>query len=132
MALKDSKHEKFTQLWHEGLSKAEAFRQSHPSSKNWKDATIHNRASALSKQNEIQARFDELQDLAIRSHNVTVESLIKELNEARGIALEQDNPQTSAAITATMSKAKLVGLDRNIVDQNVIITKRTTLDDFYN
>jgi hypothetical protein len=38
------------------------------------------------------------------------------LEEARRIALGAETPQTSAAVSATMGKAKLVGLDKQILD----------------
>ena len=131
MALINNKHEKFCLVWHESGNKSKAYRESHPNSLKWKDETVHNKASALSKQGEVMARYEELQLIAVKSHNITVESLIKELDEARGVALDQDTPQTSSAITATMSKAKLVGLDKHIVEQNVNVTTRRSLDDFY-
>ena len=40
---------------------------------------------------------------------MTVDDLIAELNEAREVAKENGNP--TAMISATMSKAKLLGLD---------------------
>lgn len=40
---------------------------------------------------------------------MTVDDLITELNEAREVAKENGNP--TAMISATMSKAKLLGLD---------------------
>ena len=129
--LENSKHEKFCQLWHETGNKSEAYRESHPNSKNWKDATVHKRASELSKQGEILGRYEQLQEDALKNHGVTIASLLEELNEARGIALSTDTPQTSAAITATMSKAKLVGLDKHVVEINANIKTRHTLDDFY-
>ena len=130
-SLKNAKHEKFCQVWHETNNKSEAYRQSHPSASKWKDATVNNRASELSKQDEVLGRFSELQDLALKSHGITIESLLKELDEARGIALEAETPQSSAAISATMNKAKLVGLDKPDPSVNVDITVRSTLDDFY-
>jgi len=51
-------------------------------------------------------------DKTAKRCEITVDSLIAELEEARVIALGLDNPQTSAAINATMGKAKLTGLDQ--------------------
>ncbi len=51
-------------------------------------------------------------DKTSKRNEITVDSLIKELEEARVIALGLANPQTSAAINATMGKAKLTGLDQ--------------------
>jgi len=130
MALTNSKHEKFCLVWHETGNKSEAYRESHPNSLKWKDETVHNKASKLSKQGEVLARFNELQEDALKSHGITIATLLKELDEARGIALEAETPQSSAAITATMNKAKLVGLDKH-VETAVNVTVRNTLDDFY-
>ena len=130
MALTNPKHEKFCLIWHETGNKSEAYRESHPNSLKWKDATIHNRASALSKVDEVLARFRELQDKAIESHGITIATLLKELDEARAAALEAETPQSSAAITATMNKAKLVGLDKH-ADAVVNVNVRSTIDDFY-
>ena len=129
--LENNKHERFCQLWLETGNKSEAYRKSHPSSLKWKDDTVHNKASALSRQAQVLARFEQLQEDALKGHGVTIESLIKELDEARTLAMETDTPQTSAAISATMNKAKLVGLDKHVVEINANIKVRDTLDDFY-
>lgn len=130
-SLKNAKHEKFCQVWHETGNKSEAYRESHPNAKNWKDKTVHTKASELSKTGEVSGRFKELQDLALKSHGITIESLLKELDEARGIALTAETPQTSSAVSATMNKAKLVGLDKHDPQVKVDVTVRNTLDDFY-
>lgn len=130
MALSNQKHEKFCLVWHEVGNKSEAYRESHPSSLNWKDETVHNKAYALSKRGEVLARFKELQELSLKSHGITIKSLIDELDEARQIALEAETPQSSAAITATMNKAKLVGLDKHI-ENAITVNVRSTLEDFY-
>jgi len=51
-----------------------------------------------------------------RRHGITVSGLLKELEEARTIALTCETPQTSAAVSATMSKAKLAGLDKQVIE----------------
>ena len=127
MALENSKHEQFCQVWLETGNKSEAYRKSHPSSLKWKDETVHNKAYALSKRGEVLARFEQLQEDTVKAHGVTIESLIEELNEARQAALTADTPQSSAAITATMSKAKLVGLDVHKSEQTI---KVEAVDDF--
>ena len=131
MALENSKHEQFCQVWLETGNKSEAYRKSHPNSLKWKDETVHNKASALSKRGEVLARYEQLQEETVKAHGVTIDSLIRELNEAREVALAADTPQSSAAITATMSKAKLVGLDKHVVEVNSNVNVRSSLDDFY-
>ena len=49
-------------------------------------------------------------------HEITVDTLLAELEEARKAALCAETPQTSAAVSATMGKAKLLGLDKKIVE----------------
>ena len=51
-----------------------------------------------------------------KRHGITIESLLRELEEAREAALSAETPQSSAAIAATMGKAKLTGLDKHIVE----------------
>lgn len=131
MMLEHRKHEKFCQVWHETGNKSEAYRESHPNSSKWKDETVHNKASALSKRGEVMARYEQLQEQSLKDHGITIKSLLAELDEARGVALEADTPQSSAAITATMNKAKLVGLDKHQVEVNGELKIRNTLDDFY-
>lgn len=65
---------------------------------------------------EVSARVAELRAEAAKRHSVTVESLIIELEEARAIALAAETPQTSAAVSATMGKAKLCGLDKQVIE----------------
>ena len=127
MKLENQKHEKFCQVWHETGNKSEAYRVSHPSCVKWKDETVHNKAYALSKRGEILARYQELQDIALKDHGVTIASLLKELDEARALAMITETPQTSAAISATMNKAKLVGLDVHKSEQTI---KVEAVDDF--
>lgn len=75
---------------------------SHP----WR---VFNRAHVKARVDEIMAEHREM-------HEVTVAGLLHELEEARCVALSAFIPQTSAAIAATMGKAKLVGLDKQVVE----------------
>ena len=121
--LSDQKKEAFAQKWHETGNKSEAYRASHPNSLKWKDETVHNKASALSKDSEVSARYKELQKESADNHGITIKSLLDELEEARTVALTAETPQSSAAVTATMGKAKLCGLDKQIVESTVKIVK---------
>ena len=116
--LSDPRKELFTQKWHETGNKSEGYRYAFPASLKWKDATVHNKASAMSKDDEVKARFAELQTITANTHNVTVSSLIDELNENRRVALSAETPQASAANAATMGKAKLCGLDVVVAESN--------------
>lgn len=110
-ALKKAKHELFAQKWHELDNKTEAYKQSHPASKRWKDATINSRASELSKDSKVLGRYQELQELAGAKHGITIDNLLKELDEIKSLAMDLETPQCSAAVSSVMSKAKLVGFD---------------------
>jgi hypothetical protein len=93
MVLNNAKHEKFCQVWHETNNKSQAFRESHPNSLKWKDETVHNKASALSKQGEISARFSELQQESLKGHNITIEQRLKWLSEIREAGMSSYSDQ---------------------------------------
>ena len=63
----------------------------------------------------VTARIASLRQVHTKRHNVTVDSLIAELEEARIAALTAETVQASAATAATMGKAKLMGLDKQLV-----------------
>lgn len=70
-------------------------------------ANRHN-AAALARKQHISTRVAELQTKVAAKVEITVESLAGELEEARALALVEK--QSSAAVSATMGKAKLFGL----------------------
>lgn len=74
--------------------------------------SLDSAASRLSRSVKVKARIRELTHNMVARNRVTVDSVVDELDEARGLALRLDQP--SAAITASMSKARLAGL---IVDR---------------
>ena len=117
-ALKNVNHETFTLKWHETGNKSESYRIAYPKSVNWTDKSVHNQASTLSKKPDVLARYKSLQDKTIEEHGITITSLLLELEEARAMALHPENAQSSAAVSATMSKAKLVGLDVLKIDHS--------------
>lgn len=65
-------------------------------------------AATLKANQIILNRLAELQERVAKKVSVTVESLALELEEARSLAIVEK--QTSAAVSATMGKAKLFGL----------------------
>jgi len=62
------------------------------------------------------ARIAELRKEHREKHKLTVDDLLKELEDNRKAALEAEIVQSSAATAATMGKAKLLGLDKQIID----------------
>ena len=108
------KQEKFCNLYIELGNASEAYRQSYNCEK-MKPESVNNKAYELLKKVEITARLDELRAKHAERHNINVDDLIRELEEARKVALGAMTPQASAAVGATMGKAKLLGL---IVDKS--------------
>ena len=77
-------------------------------------------AGKIGQENLVKPRIvvaiDKYKQKIADDHKVTTDSLIIELEEARKVALKADTPQSAAAVSATMGKAKLCGLDRQIID----------------
>jgi len=113
------KQENFCRLFVELGNQSEAYRQSYNS--NAKHESVNQEASRMMALPHIASRVEELRRDIAMAHNITVESLLSELEEARTIALTCETPQSSAAVTATMGKAKLCGLDKQVIDHNVKI-----------
>ena len=113
------KQEKFAKLVLELGNQAEAYRQAYDTKSG--PQICASEANKLISNPDIAMRLDELRKMAQEKHNVTVESLLSELEEARTIAMTCETPQSSAAISATMGKAKLCGLDKQIVETTIKI-----------
>jgi phage terminase small subunit len=115
MAGLTQKQETFCQAYIETGNASEAYRTAYAADK-MKAEAIHVKASELLSSGKVAVRVAELRAEIKQRHNVTVDSLIKELEEARQAALGAETPQSSAAVSATMGKAKLAGLDKQIVE----------------
>ncbi|QIC52790.1 putative terminase small subunit [Acinetobacter phage LAPP1] len=122
--------EKFAQAFVETGNASESYRRSYNSGK-MAPATINRKASELLDNGAVTARIASLRQVHTKRHNVTVDSLIAELEEARIAALTADTVQASAATAATMGKAKLLGLDKQLIELSGEVGIRKTLDDFY-
>ncbi|HDT4930488.1 TPA: terminase small subunit [Enterobacter kobei] len=109
------KQEAFCQAYIETGNASEAYRTAYAADK-MKAEAIHVKASELLSNGKVSVRLKELQGEIKQRHNVTVDSLLAELEEARQKALSAETPQSSAAVAATMGKAKLTGLDKQIVE----------------
>lgn len=96
-------------------NQSEAYRRAYTAS-NMKPETVWSKASELLKDGKVLARVNELRAQHVKRHEVTVDSLVAELEEARQVALAAETPQTSAAVSASMGKAKLYGLDKQVVE----------------
>ena len=125
------KQEKFCQSYVEKGNASEAYRLAYNAG-NMKPETINTKAKELLKNGPITVRVKELQAKAEARHDITVDSLLKELEEARTAALAAETVQASAAVNATMSKAKLLGLDKQIIEQtNVNVNFNRPLSELF-
>lgn len=109
------KQEAFCQAYIETGNASEAYRTAYAADK-MKPEAVHVNASKLLDNAKVALRLSELQGEIKRRHSVTVDSLLAELEEARQKALSAETPQTSAAVAATMGKAKLTGLDKVVIE----------------
>ncbi len=99
--LKNARHETFAQGLAKGMSVTDAYAAAGYRGD-------RKAASNLWTNVDIKERVTELQSKAVKKVEITVDSLAQELEEARAIALAEK--QSSAAVSATMGKAKLFGL----------------------
>ena len=72
------------------------------------------------KRQEVIKLLADLQAIHRQRHTITMDHILQELEQSRLLALE--NIQCSAAISATMGKAKLLGLDKQVIEHKGILT----------
>lgn len=124
------KQEKFCQLYIELSNASEAYRQAYDC-KRMKADSINRKAHELLGNGKITARMGELQAAHRQRHNLEVDDLLEELEEARKAALTAETPQSSAAVAATMGKAKLLGLGKEVVENKTTVEVKSGLGWFY-
>lgn len=110
------KQEKFCQVYLETGNASEAYRQAYNVSAKAKASTINRSAHEVLEHPKVSARIEELRLETLRRHEVTVDTLISELEEARRVG--KDRGQAAAMVQATMSKAKLLGIEGSEDDEN--------------
>lgn len=107
------KMEKFCLAYVETANAAESYRIAYNTEK-MAEKTIQREGYNLLQRPQIQERLEELRGQIMDRHQITVDTLLMELEEARRLALT--TKKAAAAVTATMGKAKLLGLDKQIVE----------------
>lgn len=107
------KQEHFARLFIETGNASGAYRRAYDA-ENMKPETITNEAYKLLQDPDITAMIDGLKAEHRARHAVTVDDVIAELEQARQTALNAPTPQSGAAVSASMGKAKILGL---IVDK---------------
>ena len=112
-AINNSRREKFAQEYAKGKSATEAMQKAGYSDPR--------NSTRLTKNDEVRRRVDELKERGAIRAEVTIASLVQELEDARQLAVERG--QAAAAVAATMGKAKVTG---QIIDRAEVRTP----DDF--
>lgn len=105
----------FCQAYLETGDASEAWRRSYDASKSNKNS-VNRRGHEMLQHSKVIAYLAEERAHIMARHRITVDDLLSELEEARTAALGADTVQSSAAVSATMSKAKLLGMDKQIID----------------
>ncbi|OTU22115.1 terminase small subunit [Acinetobacter pittii] len=105
------KQENFCQLFIELGNASEAYRQAYDAD-SMNENTVNREAKRLLDNPKIATRLELIRKEHQTRHNLTVDDLLQELEEARKAAFEGERVQVSAAVAATMGKAKLLGLDK--------------------
>lgn len=112
MAKLTPKQEAFCQAYIETGNASEAYRKAFDA-RRMKPETVNRSAFDLLQNHKITARLDELRAEIAKRHEVTVDSLLDELEEARQLARDMAKPE--AMVSATMGKAKITGHDKKIL-----------------
>ncbi len=102
------KQEAFCLAYMETGNASEAYRRAYDAAA-MSPVTINRSAKELLDNRKITARVSDLRMAAVKRNEVTVDDLLIELEEARKTALTAPTPQSGAAVSATMGKAKLLG-----------------------
>lgn len=122
--------EKFCHVFVETGNASEAYRQAY-NAKNMGANTIAARASEMLNKSNITVRLQQLREVHQKRHAITVDTLLEKLNKVYTVALAAETPQSSAAVRAVMGQAKLLGLDKQLIELSGEVGIRKTLDDFY-
>ena len=128
------KQEAFSQAFVELGNASEAYRLAYDA-ENMKPESVHRTAKEVYDNPKVASRIAELRGELVERHRLTVDDLIRELEEARAAALHQEKPQAAAMVAATMGKAKILGLEApsklELTGANGGPVKMKTLNDFY-
>lgn len=119
-ALANPRHERFAQELAKGKTADAAYVDA-----GYK--TNRHNAAALGREKHISTRVAEIQERGAVRAEVTVASLLDELEQARVAALTAETVQSSAAVSASMSKAKLLGMIVDKTDAKVTLSHEDAL-----
>jgi Terminase small subunit. len=106
------KQEDFCRYYIETGNASEAYRRAYNAEK-MQPQTIKVKASQMLVLDNISVTIEKMRAEIAKRHEVTEDSLIAELEEARDLAKNLMNP--AAMVSATMGKAKITGFDKKIL-----------------
>lgn len=106
------KQENFCQLYVELGNASEAYRRSYNTKAGHEVVNVN--ACKLLANDNVSLRVSQIRDSHRERHNVTIDDLLAELEEARQLALSIESP--APAVSASMGKAKILGLDKQVID----------------
>lgn len=106
------KQEKFCHLYLELGNASEAYRQAFESTA--KPESIHVSACRLLSDAKIDLRVAELKKELRERNRATLDDILAELEEARQLAKQIEQP--ASMNQASLGKAKLLGLDKQVID----------------
>ena len=104
---------------------SEAYRQAY-NAENMSNEAIGVESCRLLDHPSVALKVKELKSGHAKRHELTIDDLVDELEEARQAALLAESPQSSAAVSATMGKAKLLGLVVDKSDVKISSVKELT------
>ena len=107
-----TKEQKFVDEIIAGEGDAEAYRRSYTCD-TWNNANIRKAAFVVRHRPRVSKAIEDARGKASNQADITVQTLLDELDEARLVAAAEK--QGSAMTAATMGKARLLGLDKKIV-----------------
>ena len=110
------KQENFCLAYLETGNASEAYRRVYNASA-MNENSINRKAKELLDNVKIAARLAELREPILKRHATTVDDLIRELEEARQLALSM--AASAPAVSATMGKARILGMDRQVIDHKI-------------
>lgn len=108
-----------------GGNASEAYRTAYDA-KRMKPDGIHVNASKLLSSTNVALRIKELREASQKRHEMTVDDIVRELEEAREIAKTMQIPNAGAMVSASLGKAKVLGLIKEKVEHSGNVT--TTLN----
>jgi len=145
------KQEKFSQSVSQGSTYSDAYRESYPTCKSWKNETIHEKSSILANKNDkVMARINELKALivtqVITTTGYSLSEHINELDEMKELALDKkayvgkdadevDQPDVGTALRAVQSKGQVSGhYEKTLILQqlNTNINNITSIENITN